>query len=74
MRRRGALLFSVALALDSGLLRTLSKLALACLVLVALVWAFRAGHFSGVEDSRGRPLEVEDEQEMKAFVLETEEE
>jgi protein-S-isoprenylcysteine O-methyltransferase Ste14 len=41
---------------------------------MGLLWAFRAGHFSGVEDSRGRPLEVEDEQEMKAFVLETEEE
>jgi protein-S-isoprenylcysteine O-methyltransferase Ste14 len=41
---------------------------------LALLWAFRAGHFSGVEDTRGRPLEVEDEQEMKAFVLETEEE
>jgi len=32
----------LAVALDSGLFRTLSKLALACLVLVALVWAFRA--------------------------------
>jgi serine phosphatase RsbU (regulator of sigma subunit) len=31
----------LALALDSGVLRTLSKLALACLVLVALAWAFR---------------------------------
>jgi len=41
---------------------------------LALLWAFRAGHFSGVEDARGRPLEVEDEEEMKAFVLETEEE
>ena len=36
------LLRVLALALDSGFLRTLSKLALACLVLVALVWAFRA--------------------------------
>ncbi len=36
------LLRILALALDSGILRTLSKLALACLVLVALVWAFRA--------------------------------
>ncbi len=36
------LLRVLALALDSGLLRTLSKLALACLVLVALVWVFRA--------------------------------
>jgi protein-S-isoprenylcysteine O-methyltransferase Ste14 len=41
---------------------------------LAVLWAFRAGHFSGVEDVRGRPLEVEDEEEMKAFVLETEEE
>ena len=41
---------------------------------LGLLWAFRAGHFSGVEDARGRPLEVEDEEEMKAFVLETEEE
>ena len=41
---------------------------------LALLWAFRGGHFSGVEDARGRPLEVEDEEEMKAFVLETEEE
>ncbi len=32
----------LAEAFDSGLLRTLSKLAFACLVLVALVWAFRA--------------------------------
>ena len=36
------LLRILALALDSGVLRTLSKLALACLVLVALAWAFRA--------------------------------
>lgn len=36
------LLRVLALALDSGVLRTLSKLALACLVLVALAWAFRA--------------------------------
>ena len=36
------LLFRVlAVALDSSVLRTLSKLALACLVLVALIWAFR---------------------------------
>lgn len=35
------LLRGLAAALDSGLLRTLSKLALACLVLVAVVWAFR---------------------------------
>jgi len=41
---------------------------------LAVLWAFRAGHFSGVEDARGRPLEVEDEEEMRAFVLETEEE
>lgn len=41
---------------------------------LALLWAFRAGHFSGVEDARSRPLEVEDEEEMRAFVLETEEE
>ena len=32
----------LAVAFDSGLLRTLSKLSFACLVLVALVWAFRA--------------------------------
>lgn len=31
----------LAAALDSGVFRTLSKLALACLVLVAVVWAFR---------------------------------
>lgn len=31
----------LALAFDSGILRTLSKLAFACLVLVALTWAFR---------------------------------
>lgn len=36
------LLRGLALALDSGFLRSLSKLAFACLVLVALVWAFRA--------------------------------
>ena len=36
------LLRGLALAFDSGFLRTLSKLALACLVLVALIWAFRA--------------------------------
>ena len=41
---------------------------------LALLWAYRAGHFSGVEAARGRPLEVEDEEDMKAFVLETEEE
>lgn len=41
---------------------------------LALLWAYRAGHFSGVEDARGRPLEVEDEEEMRAYVLETEEE
>ena len=35
------LLRGLAMALDSGVLRTLSKLALACLVLVATVWAFR---------------------------------
>ena len=36
-----ALLRGLAVALDSGFLMTLSKLALACLVLVALAWAFR---------------------------------
>ncbi len=36
------LLRGLALALDSGFLRTLSKLAFACTVLGALVWAFRA--------------------------------
>jgi len=41
---------------------------------LALLWAYRGGHLGGVEDARGRPLEVEDEEEMKAFVLETEEE
>src|SRR4030042_1702691 len=41
---------------------------------LALLWAYRSGHVGGVEEPRGRPLEVEDEEEMKAFVLETEEE
>src|SRR4030067_1564617 len=41
---------------------------------LALLWAYCGGHFGGVEDARGRPLEVEDEEEMKAFVLETGEE